>query len=219
MGVQSQSFPCGSLRKAGLGRVWEARRRAGGGTPGPSGCHGAPHTAPLQLKGPAPQAGPATLLQRGLAPTGRRFLCAKSAKAPRVSGRQTPQREQGFCFQPPSPELAGCHGGRRRERRGRLVKWVRVSSFCRGGRWAPCSRREAAFCVLGPLPPLPRPWLSSLRNGKMLPQQTALSPAGSWQQDHLSPAHLSPRQGCLEGEARLGTVRLGLNFTSTIRSV
>lgn len=139
-------------------------------------------------------------------------------KPPGVWEADSPERA-GILLPAAFPELAGCHGGRRRERRGRLVKWVRVSSFCRGGRWAPCSRREAAFCVLGPLPALPRPWLSSLRNGKMLPQQTALSPAGSWQQDHLSPAHLSPRQGCLEGEARLGTVRLGLNFTSTIRSV
>lgn len=74
--------------------------------------------------------------------------------------------------------------------------------------------------LLGPWsPPSPAPASAVFTvNVKTLPSRR-LWPSGSCRQDHLSPAHLSPGRSCLEDAAGRATVRLGLDFSSTIRRV
>lgn len=70
---------------------------------------------------------------------------------------------------------------------------------------------------LAPASPAPASAVFTV-NVKTLPSRR-LWPSGSCRQDHLSPAALSPGRGCLEGAAGQATVRLGLDFSSTIRRV
>lgn len=56
-----------------------------------------PTRYPCSYKSQHPKLGLTTLFWRGVASRGRRLLRAKSAKSPRVSGSQTPLREQDFA--------------------------------------------------------------------------------------------------------------------------